>query len=125
MRIKIFGLENKNKMSQINNDDKTYLIVIYYMQYSKLVQVRSVGNTLTLHKTALIEAFNLKAGIEYLLKNYEAAREALTDMPPRSEDELDAVTLHNQGCCVLKSSLYNNFRKIPFFIYEAWINCSQ
>lgn len=26
----------------------------------------------------------------------EAAREALTDMPPRSEEELDAVTLHNQ-----------------------------
>jgi tetratricopeptide repeat protein 30 len=44
----------------------------------------------------LIEAFNLKAAIEYVLKNAEAAREALTDMPPRSEDELDAVTLHNQ-----------------------------
>jgi len=25
-----------------------------------------------------------------------AAKEALTDMPPRSEDELDQVTLHNQ-----------------------------
>ena len=60
------------------------------------IEVRSVGNTLTLHKTALIEAFNLKAAIEYLLKNQEAAREALTDMPPRSENELDAVTLHNQ-----------------------------
>ena len=44
-----------------------------------------MGNTLTLHKTALIEAFNLKAAIEYLLKNQDAAREALTDMPPRSE----------------------------------------
>ena len=60
------------------------------------VQVRSVGNTLTLHETALIEAFNLRAAIEYVLKNNENAREALTDMPPRSEDELDAVTLHNQ-----------------------------
>jgi hypothetical protein len=88
--------------------------------HNKLVQVRSVGNTLTLHKTALIEAFNLKAGIEYLLKNYEAAREALTDMPPRSEDELDAVTLHNQGC-----SLYINFRKIRIFIYKTWLNCSR
>jgi len=51
-----------------------------------------------LHETALIEAFNLKAAIEYVLKNVEASREALTDMPPRSEDELDAVTLHNQVC---------------------------
>ena len=56
-----------------------------------------MGNTLTLHKTGLIEAFNLKAAIEYLLKNPEAAREALTDMPPRGENELDAVTLHNQA----------------------------
>ena len=69
------------------------MIMLVIMMMS---QVRSVGNTLTLHKTALIEAFNLKAAIEYLLKNHDAAREALTDMPPRSENELDAVTLHNQ-----------------------------
>ncbi len=31
--------------------------------------VRSVGNTQTLHNTALIEAFNLKAAIEYTLRN--------------------------------------------------------
>ena len=42
-----------------------------------------MGNTLTLHETALIEAFNLKAAIEYILKNVENAKEALTDMPPR------------------------------------------
>lgn len=33
------------------------------------IDVRSVGNTLILHETALIEAFNLKAAIEYQLKN--------------------------------------------------------
>lgn len=33
------------------------------------IEVRSVGNTLTLHETALTEAFNLKAAIEYQLKN--------------------------------------------------------
>ena len=34
------------------------------------------------------------------MKNFDAAREALSDMPPRSESELDPVTLHNQvwGC---------------------------
>ncbi|XP_069762891.1 intraflagellar transport protein 70A isoform X6 [Narcine bancroftii] len=53
------------------------------------IDVRSVGNTLVLHETALIEAFNLKAAIEYQLKNYEAAKEALTDMPPRSEEYFD------------------------------------
>lgn len=35
------------------------------------IEVRSVGNTLTLHETALIEAFNLKAAIEYQLNNSE------------------------------------------------------
>ena len=33
------------------------------------IDVRSVGNTKALHDTALIEAFNLKAAIEYNLKN--------------------------------------------------------
>ena len=32
------------------------------------------------------------------MKNMEAAKEALSDMPPRLEEELDAVTLHNQVC---------------------------
>ncbi len=36
------------------------------------MEVRSVGNTLTLHETALIEAFNLKAALEYTLKNRKA-----------------------------------------------------
>jgi hypothetical protein len=36
---------------------------------SEGVEVRSVGNTLTLKETALIEAFNLKAAIEYEMKN--------------------------------------------------------
>ena len=60
------------------------------------IDVRSVGNSTLLHETALIEAFNLKAAIEYQLKNFDGAREALTDMPPRGEEELDCVTLHNQ-----------------------------
>lgn len=35
------------------------------------IEVRSVGNSQTLHETFLIEAFNLKAAIEYQLKNCE------------------------------------------------------
>lgn len=61
------------------------------------VEVKSVGNTQTLRETALIEAFNLKAAIEFSMKNTSAAREALLDMPPRDEEELDPVTLHNQA----------------------------
>ncbi len=49
-------------------------------------------------ETCLIEAFNLRAAIEHTRKNYEMAVEALSDMPPRREQELDPVTLHNQAC---------------------------
>jgi len=61
------------------------------------VEVKTVGNTQVLRETALIEAFNLKAAIEFSMKNQSAAREALVDMPPRNEEELDPVTLHNQA----------------------------
>tara|TARA_B110000196_G_C20766218_1_gene484442 strand:- start:379 stop:612 length:234 start_codon:yes stop_codon:yes gene_type:complete len=44
-----------------------------------------VGNSAVLKETALIEAFNLKAAIEFQMKNYDAAREALSDMPPRGD----------------------------------------
>ncbi|XP_043273556.1 tetratricopeptide repeat protein 30A isoform X2 [Venturia canescens] len=82
------------------------------------IEVRSVGNTLTLHETALTEAFNLKAAIEYQLQNYEAAREALTDMPPRSEEELDAVTLHNQALINMDTKPAEGFEKLQFLLQQ-------
>jgi len=42
-----------------------------------------VGNTQILRETALVEAFNLRAAIEYQFGNKAAASEALSDMPPR------------------------------------------
>ena len=56
------------------------------------IDVRTVGNTMLLSESAFVEAFNLKAAIEHNLKNGQQAREALTDMPPRKEEELDPVT---------------------------------
>lgn len=80
------------------------------------IEVRSVGNTLTLHETALIEAFNLKAAIEYQLGNMDSARDALTDMPPRSEEELDPVTLHNQALLNMESKPAEGFEKLQFLL---------
>lgn len=37
------------------------------------IDIHSVGNTLVLHQTALVEAFNLKAAIEYQRKNRKRA----------------------------------------------------
>ena len=64
--------------------------------YSEEPVPRSVGNSPALRETALIEAFNLKAAIEFITKNAEAAKESLHDMPPRNDDEQDPVTLHNK-----------------------------
>ena len=80
------------------------------------VEVKSVGNTQTLKETALIEAFNLKAAIEYSMKNVGAAKEALLDMPPRNEEELDPVTLHNQGLMNIESDLQGGFKKLNFLL---------
>ncbi|XP_006119513.1 intraflagellar transport protein 70B [Pelodiscus sinensis] len=82
------------------------------------IDVRSVGNTMLLHRTALVEAFNLKAAIEYQLRNLEAAQEALTDMPPRAEEELDPVTLHNQALMNMDSRPTEGFEKLQFLLQQ-------
>ncbi|XP_066201718.1 intraflagellar transport protein 70B [Saccopteryx leptura] len=82
------------------------------------IDFRSVGNTLVLHQTALVEAFNLKAAIEYQLRNYEAAQEALTDMPPRAEEELDPVTLHNQALMNMAARPTEGFEKLQFLLQQ-------
>ncbi|KAM3598012.1 uncharacterized protein V6R79_012336 [Siganus canaliculatus] len=82
------------------------------------IDVHSVGNTLVLHQTALIEAFNLKAAIEYQLKNMKGAQEALTDMPPRSEEELDPVTLHNQALLNMDVKPSEGFEKLAFLLQQ-------
>uniref|UniRef100_A0A667X134 Tetratricopeptide repeat protein 30 n=1 Tax=Myripristis murdjan TaxID=586833 RepID=A0A667X134_9TELE len=83
------------------------------------IDVRSVGNTLVLHETALVEAFNLKAAIEYQLRNLEGAQEALTDMPPRSEEELDPVTLHNQALMNMDKKPSEGFEKLAFLLQQV------
>lgn len=86
---------------------------------SEGIDVRSVGNSQVLKETALVEAFNLKAAIEYSMKpsgNLDAAREALNDMPPRAEEELDPVTLHNQALMNIDQDFATGCRKLNFLL---------
>ena len=78
--------------------------------------MRSVGNSMTLFETKLVEAFNLKAAIEYVMRNAEGAQEALADMPPRSEHELDHVTLHNRALCHMETDPTGGFHKFVFLL---------
>ena len=48
----------------------------------------------------------------------DASCEALTDMPPRSEEELDAVTLHNQALMNMESNATNGFEKLQFLLQQ-------
>jgi tetratricopeptide repeat protein 30 len=89
------------------------------------IEVRSVGNSAVLRETCLIEAFNLKAAIEYEMKSNEpakvssettSAKEALTDMPPRNESELDPVTLHNQALIHADDDPTGAFKKLSFLL---------
>jgi len=85
------------------------------------IEVRSVGNSQALRESALVEAFNLKAAIEYSMKplgDSDAAREALNDMPPRSEGELDPVTLHNQALINIEKDFAGGTRKLNFLLHN-------
>lgn len=80
------------------------------------LEVRSVGNSAALRETALVEAFNLKGAIEYSLGNFDGARQALADMPPRSEAELDPVSLHNSALFSMAEDPTSGFRKLNFLL---------
>lgn len=60
----------------------------------------------------------LQAAIEYNLSNSTAACEALTDMPPRSEEELDHITLHNQALMNMDSQPAAGFHKLQFLLQQ-------
>lgn len=80
------------------------------------IDVRSVGNSIVLMETCLVEAFNLKAAIEFCMGSHDTAKEALSDMPPREEQELDPVTLHNQALIGMEDDPNNGFHKLNFLL---------
>ena len=48
----------------------------------------------------------------------EGAREALTDMPPRQESELDPVTLHNMALLNAEANPTESFNKLQFLLQQ-------
>ncbi|OQR69400.1 tetratricopeptide repeat protein 30A-like [Tropilaelaps mercedesae] len=78
-----------------------------------------VRNSAVLRDTALVEAFNLKAAIEFQLNNLAGAKEALTDMPPRAQQDIDAVSLHNQALIQVESSPSSSFDKLHFLVEQG------
>ena len=114
-RMQQFALSLKSIADIIERGIKTYPELSVGMR-TEGIDVRSVGNTTVLSESAFVEAFNLKAAIEYNLKNFKQAKEALTDMPPRSEEELDPVTLHNIALMNIDSDQQGAFEKMQFLV---------
>ncbi|CAO1301325.1 unnamed protein product [Diamesa serratosioi] len=77
---------------------------------------RSVGNPSALSMSGLVQALNLKAAIEYQEGNVDAAREALMDLPPRTEPELDPVTLHNMALTGDQNGGSVKLRRLAFLL---------
>ena len=48
-----------------------------------------------------------------------AAREAMTDMPPRSEAELDPITLHNIALMNMDDEPNAGFEKLQYLIQQS------
>ncbi|XP_029654076.2 tetratricopeptide repeat protein 30A-like [Octopus sinensis] len=82
------------------------------------IDMQSVGNSLILYDSAIVEAFNLKAAIEYQLSNIQAAKEAISDIPPRLEEELDPVTLHNTALVNMDTQANQGFEKFQYLLQQ-------
>lgn len=115
-RTKQFGSAMKYLAEIVDRGLREYPELFSQIDSVNLKELQSVGNTPLLKKTALIEAFNLKAAIEYDMKNPSGYHKALLDMPPRSEEELDPVTLHNVALMHMDTSPTAGFHKLNFLL---------
>jgi tetratricopeptide repeat protein 30 len=51
-----------------------------------------------------------------MLNNIVEAREALNEMPPREDEELDSVTLHNLALVNIEKDPDDSFKKLNFLL---------
>lgn len=112
-------LYQQNKLNDALNET-IQLIQYTHNRYPELINdktgnqanKKSIGNTLLLKQSMLIESYNLKSAIEYRMNNYVLARQTLTDMPYRIESELDPVTLSNLALYNMNESPTDGFNKL-------------
>ncbi|TNJ27616.1 putative TPR repeat family protein [Giardia muris] len=68
--------------------------------------------------SSLIEAFNLKSAVAWILGDKEAHLNALDSMPPRPLEELDPVTLHNRALAEMDSDPNATTAKLQWLITQ-------
>ena len=80
------------------------------------IKAASMASNPSLYESCLIEAYNLKAAIDYCLSNIQEAKDSLNEMPPRDDEELDSVTLHNLALVNIENDPDDSFKKINFLL---------
>jgi tetratricopeptide repeat protein 30 len=75
-----------------------------------------IENSSQLQESYLIEAYNLKAAIEYDTMKYSSAKETIKSMPQRREEELDPVTLHNNALINMVDNADDSFSIFSFLL---------
>uniref|UniRef100_A0A7S2EA66 Tetratricopeptide repeat protein 30 n=1 Tax=Ditylum brightwellii TaxID=49249 RepID=A0A7S2EA66_9STRA len=80
------------------------------------METKRINNSFALQETHLVEAFNLMAAIEFDKSNLEDAKKALRDLPPRKEEEIDPVTLHNEALIRMDEDATVGFRKLNYLL---------
>jgi tetratricopeptide repeat protein 30 len=73
-------------------------------------------NHILLQESYLIEAYNLKAAIEFSSKNVIDCKHTLASMPSREEKFLDPVSLHNYALFYCEKETESSFEKLRFLL---------
>ena len=77
-----------------------------------------VGRLSQFQDLFLVETFNLLMAIEYDQKHFREAKEALRELPNRSEEELDSITLHNTALVTMDEDPSVSFSKLNFLLQQ-------
>jgi tetratricopeptide repeat protein 30 len=74
------------------------------------------GSAQVIQEMFLVEGLNLFMAIEFDQRHYREARDALNELPMRSEEDLDLITLHNTALVTMEDDPTSSFQKLNFLL---------
>lgn len=75
-----------------------------------------IGSTKKVQELFLVETFNLLSAIEFDQKHYRDAKDALAELPNRSDEDLDPISLHNTALITMDEDPKGAFSKLTFLL---------
>lgn len=82
------------------------------------VDFNVAGNIQKVQELYLVECYNLQMSIEYDQQHYREAKAALEELPTRSQEDLDMVTLHNTALVTMDDDPSAAFGKLSFLLEQ-------